>query len=108
MTSACSVHIRYYQHLDARKDVDNILKAILDGLDGKAGPGKKMPTTVIFDDREVEHVVSRRTKIDYTTRLDGRRLRPKEIKAANEALAGQAAVYVAVLDAPDHGKSVSR
>ncbi|APL95518.1 RusA family crossover junction endodeoxyribonuclease [Sphingomonadales bacterium 56] len=108
LASPCSVAIRYYQHLDARKDVDNILKAILDGLDGKAGTGAKQAHRVLHDDRDVERVVSQRTKIDYRTRIDGRRLRPHEFAAAYAALANQASVFVSVGDAPVHGRSVTR
>ena len=107
VSSGCSVRIRYYQHLDARKDVDNILKAILDGLDGKAGAGTKTAFRVLHDDRDVEHVVSRRTKIDFTTHLDAARLRPEEYAAALSALSAQAAVFVSVGPAPDHSHSVT-
>lgn len=108
VSSACSVHIRYYSHLDRRKDVDNILKAILDGLDGKVGTGSPQPHRVLRDDRDVEHVVSRRTRIDFLTRLDGRRLRRAEYAAALDALSSQAAVFVFVGAAPDHARSVTR
>lgn len=106
--TGCSVRVRYYQHLDARKDVDNILKAILDGLDGKEGKGSKAETRVLHDDRHVERVVSQRTKIDFRTRINGRRLRPQEYAAALTALAAQAAVFVSVDTAPNHGRSVAR
>lgn len=106
ISSACSVFVRYYQHLDRRKDVDNILKAILDGLDGKIGLGHPPTLRVLVDDRHVEHVVSRRTKLGFSARLDGRRLSSKEYAAALAALSGQAAVYVAVGEAPDHRRSV--
>lgn len=108
MTGPCSVYIRYYQHLDARKDVDNILKAILDALDGKAAGGAKMITRVLYDDRDIEHVVSRRTRIDFTTRLNARSLRRDEYAAALAALSAQAAVFVSVRNAPDHNRSVTR
>lgn len=104
--TTCTVFVRYWHHLDRRKDVDNILKAILDGLDGKTGPGPKLPLRVLHDDREVEHVVSRRSRISFATRLNGRRLRREEYRAALAALAGQAAVFVSVGAAPDHGRSV--
>jgi len=105
---ACSVRIRYFQHLDARKDVDNILKAILDGLDGKAGAGPKVAMRVIHDDRNVEHVVSQRTKIDFTTRISSRRLTVQEYAAAIAALSDQASVFVSVGAAPNHARSVLR
>ncbi|MBB3348352.1 hypothetical protein [Sphingomonas sp. BK069] len=108
VTAACSVRIRYFQHLDRRKDVDNILKAILDGLDGKAGSGPKLPMRVIHDDRDVEKVVSQRTKIGFGTRLSGRRLTPEEYGAALAALSAQAAVFVSVGAAPNHARSVVR
>jgi hypothetical protein len=108
VSGTCSVLVRYYQHLDSRKDVDNILKAILDGLDGKAGRGTKIAQRVLHDDRNVERVVSQRTKINFRTRIDGRRLRPPEYAAALAALSAQAAVFVSVRDAPDHRRSVTR
>ena len=108
ISTACSVRVRYYQHLDARKDVDNILKAVLDGLDGKAGNGPKMATRVIHDDGKVERVVSQRTKIDFATRINARRLAPQEYAAARAALSHQASVFVAVGAAPNHGRSVTR
>lgn len=107
-STGCAVHIRYWRHLDRPKDVDNILKAILDGLDGKAHGGPKTATRVLQDDRDVEQVTSRRTKIDFSTKLDGRRLRGEEYAAALEALSAGAAVFVSVGDAPDHARSVLR
>lgn len=104
----CSVYVRYYQHLDRRKDVDNILKAILDGLDGKTQGHPKPSVKVLHDDRDVEHVVSRRTKVDFSTRLNGRRLKPAEYAAALAALSAQAAVFVSVGTSPDHAGSVTR
>ena len=108
VSTPCSVRIRYFQHLDARKDVDNILKAILDGLDGKAGAGAKMPMRVIHDDRNVERVVSQRTKIDFGTRISSRNLTVQEYAAALAALSDQASVFVSVGAAPNHARSVLR
>ncbi len=108
VTTPCSVHIRYFQHLDARKDVDNILKAILDGLDGKAGKGPKMPMRVVHDDRDVERVISQRTKIGFATKLSSRSLTTQEYAAALAALSAQAAVFVSVGAAPSHARSVLR
>lgn len=108
VTAACSVHVRYFQHLDARKDVDNILKAILDGLDGKAGKGPKLPMRVIHDDRDVERVISQRTKISFATKISSRSLTVQEYAAARAALSEQAAVFVSVGAAPDHARSVLR
>jgi Holliday junction resolvase RusA-like endonuclease len=108
VSTPCSVHIRYFQHLDARKDVDNILKAILDGLDGKAGKGPKLPMRVIHDDRDVERVISQRTKIGFTTRISSRSLTVQEYAAALAALSAQAAVFVSVGAAPSHSRSVLR
>lgn len=103
----CSVRVRYFHHLDRCKDVDNILKAILDGLDGKAGPGQKLAMRVIDDDRNVEQVVSQRTKLDFSTRIRTRHLRLEEYSALRAALAGQAAVFVSVGLAPNHNRSVT-
>jgi hypothetical protein len=105
---ACSVLVRYYQHLDSRKDVDNILKAILDGLDGKVGRAPRPKKRVLHDDRTVERVVSQRTKISFGTRINGRLLRPQEYAAALAALRNQAAVFVSVKDPPNHSRSVTR
>lgn len=108
VATPCSVWIRYFQHLDARKDVDNILKAILDGLDGKAGAGHKMAMRVLHDDRDVERVVSQRTKLDFTTKISSRRLTVQEYAAALSALSHQASVFVSVGAAPNHARSVLR
>lgn len=108
VSTGCSVRIRYFWHLDRRKDVDNILKAILDGLDGKSGIGPKHLVRVLQDDRDIEHVVSQRTKLDFRTRLNARRLRPDEYAAARNALSGQAAVFVSVRPAPNHSWTVTR
>lgn len=108
VSTPCSVHIRYFQHLDARKDVDNILKAILDGLDGKAGKGPKLPMRVIHDDRDVERVISQRTKIGFATKISGTRLTVQEYAAALAALSAQAAVFVSVGAAPNHARSMLR
>lgn len=103
-----TVHIRYFWHLDRRKDVDNILKAILDGLDGKTGSSPKHPIRVLEDDRDVERVMSQRTKIDFSTRFRGRSLTIEEFSAVQLALSGQASVFVSVTHAPDHNRSVTR
>lgn len=108
VTTPCSVQIRYFQHLDARKDVDNILKAILDGLDGKAGKGPKLPMRVIHDDRDVERVISQRTKIGFATKISSRSLTVEEYAAALAALSSQASVFVSVGVAPNHARSVIR
>ncbi|WP_062098346.1 RusA family crossover junction endodeoxyribonuclease [Caulobacter sp. CCH5-E12] len=108
MPGPCSVKVRYFWRLDRRKDVDNILKAILDGLDGKIGVTPKPSQTVLLDDREVEHVVSQRTRLGFATRLDARRLRPEEYQAALAALSGQAAVFVSIGPGPNHARSVTR
>lgn len=108
VAAACSVHIRYFQNLDARKDVDNILKAILDGLDGKVATGPKMDMRVMTDDRHVERVVSQRTKLVFETRLDARSLTQVEYAAAIAAMSAQASVFVSVGAAPKHSKSVLR
>jgi len=108
VSSSCSVTIRYFQHLDARKDVDNILKAILDGLDGKVGTVPQPALRVLLDDRHVERVVSQRTKLDFRTKLSSRWLTRNEYAAALAALSDQASVFVSVGAAPDHARSVLR
>lgn len=104
----CSVWIRYFNWKDRAKDVDNILKAILDGLDGKAGRAPKHNVRVLHDDRHVQYVVSMRTKLRYGTRISARRLHPEEYRAMQTALSAQAAVYVRVGAAPNHSRSVYR
>lgn len=104
----CSVRIRYFRVRDRIKDVDNILKAILDALDGKISGSIRHADSVITDDRRVELVMSQRTNLGLGARIDGRRLRRQEYAALLHARRGQAAVYVGVHNAPDHGVSISR
>lgn len=79
-----------YCHVDeANIDVDNMIKPILDALNG----------TVYMDDRLVSQVIARRTRLYGGLVIEG----------ATEALAeglehGRDFVYVAVRDAPDHGR----
>lgn len=108
VTSGCSVRVRYFWHLDRRKDVDNILKAIFDGLDGKSAARQRHRHRVLEDDCEIEHVTSQRTKIDFSTRLSSRALRREEYLAALDAIAGQASVYVSIRQPPDHSRTISR
>jgi Holliday junction resolvase RusA-like endonuclease len=107
ITTGCTVQVRYFWHLDRRKDVDNILKAIFDGLDGKIASGPKQVRRVLDDDHQIERVVSQRTKIRFHTRLNGKSLRSQEFAAAYAALSGQAAVFVSVGTRPNHGLSVT-
>jgi hypothetical protein len=67
-----------------------------------------MAMRVIHDDRDVERVVSQRTKIDFTTRISSRRLTVQEYAAAIAALSDQASVFVSVGAAPNHARSVLR
>jgi hypothetical protein len=108
VSGACSIFVRYFRRCDRQKDVDNILKAILDGLDGKDGGRTKHPNRVLSDDRHIERVVCQRTKIDFSTKINARRLRPQEYAAVLAALSNQAAVFISVTDAPDHRRSVTR
>jgi hypothetical protein len=98
----CSVRIRYFRRLDRAKDVDNILKAILDGLDGKAGGHLKATQRVLNDDRTIERVVSQRTDLNFHTHIDGRSLHRHELQALIAARRNEAAVFVQVDAAPDH------
>ena len=102
------MRIRYFRVRDRIKDVDNILKAILDALDGKISGSIRHANSVITDDRRVELVMSQRTNLGLGTRIDGRRLRRQEYAALLHARRGQAAVYVHVHNAPDHGVSIGR
>lgn len=102
----CTVRVRYFQYQDRRKDVDNILKAILDGLDGKIGAGGAPAKRVLQNDRDVERVTSQRSKIDFHTRF--RSLTLDEYLAARAALVDGAAVFVCVDDPPDHNESITR
>ncbi|MGF9566949.1 hypothetical protein AAIH70_25940 [Neorhizobium sp. BT27B] len=106
VSGSCSVRIRYFRRLDRPKDVDNILKAIFDGLDGKTGPGPRATPRVLSDDRHVEHVVSQRTNMRFHTRFYGLRL--EEYRAMLHANTAQAAVFVSVDFPPNHGRSVTR
>ncbi|MCZ8280377.1 MAG: hypothetical protein O9313_18760 [Acetobacteraceae bacterium] len=108
VSGTCSILVRYFRRCDRQKDVDNILKAILDGLDGKVGGQTKQTIRVLLDDKHVERVVCQRTKIDFSTKINARRLRPQEYAAVLAALSNQAAVFVSVTDAPDHQRSVTR
>jgi hypothetical protein len=99
---ACAVRIRYFRNLDRAKDVDNILKAILDGLDGKVGARVKVSPRVLSDDRTIEHVASQRTDLKFHKVIDARSCHRKELAALVAARRGQAAIFVWVGPAPDH------
>jgi hypothetical protein len=103
---ACSVTVRYFRRKDRPKDVDNVLKAILDGLDGKNGKNPKHVNRVLQDDRHVQLVTSMRTDLKLHTRFDGLSLSLEEFKAMLLARRSQAAVYVCTHDAPTHRHSV--
>lgn len=103
----CSVKIRYFRNLDPVKDVDNILKAILDGLDGRiGGVPKKQPHRILQDDSHIEKVVSQRTDLTFNTVLNGRGLRPREFSALMDAQWSLASVYVRVDAAPNHSEAL--
>ena len=107
ITTPTSVVVRYFRHLDRRKDVDNILKAILDALDGRNGSkGKKDLRRILSDDREVERITSQRTDLNFHNVLYGTALTPMEFAAILRAQYNQAAIYVRVQDPPDHSKAV--
>ncbi len=102
-----SVVVRYFRHLDRRKDVDNILKAILDALDGRNGlSAKKDLRRVLRDDREVERITSQRTDLNFHNVLHGSALTPMEFAAILRAQHNQAAIYVRVQDPPDHSEAM--
>ncbi len=103
----CAVRIRYFRRLDRPKDVDNILKAILDGLDGKVGGRAKTSPRVLGDDRTIERVASQRTDLKFHTVLDARSLHREELAALIAARRGQAAVFVWVGRAPDHAAGIA-
>jgi Holliday junction resolvase RusA-like endonuclease len=107
-TDPCTVHVRYFWHLDRRKDVDNVLKAILDGLDGKIGTTPKPTLRVLGDDREVERVVSQRTRLAFGTRLHASRMSVEEYRALRLALVDEASVFIGISGAPDHNRSITR
>lgn len=100
--SGCSLKIRYFRRLDRKKDIDNILKAILDGLDGRIGGGRKANARVLADDSLVEKVTSQRTDLAFHMILDGRALNSIEFGAAFRAQFEQATVYIGVGFAPNH------
>lgn len=103
----CSVKIRYFRNLDPVKDVDNILKAILDGLDGRiGGVPRKQSHRILQDDSHIEKVVSQRTDLTFNTVLEGRRLRPREFSALLHAQWSLASVYVRVDAPPNHGEAL--
>jgi hypothetical protein len=103
----CSVKIRYFRNLDPVKDVDNILKAILDGLDGRIGGiPKKQPHRILQDDSHIEKVISQRTDLTFNTVLNGRGLRPREFSALMDAQWSLASVYIRVDAAPNHSEAL--
>lgn len=104
-TAPRSVRIRYFRNRDRIKDVDNILKGILDGLDGK-GAAAHSPR-VLSDDRLIEHVASQRTDLRIHNWIDARSCHRKEIVALIRARRAQAAVFVYVGRAPDHPSGMS-
>lgn len=104
-TTARSLTIRYFRHRDGIKDVDNILKAILDGLDGKGAPAGG--PQVMSNDRLIERVVGQRTDLRIHNRVDARRCHRLELAALIRARRAQAAVFVHVSGPPDHLDGVS-
>jgi Holliday junction resolvase RusA-like endonuclease len=104
-TTARSATIRYFRYRDGIKDVDNILKAILDGLDGKGSPAGG--PRVMSNDRLIERVVSQRTNLRIHNGIDARRCHRLELDALIKARRAQAAVFVQVSVPPDHLGGVS-
>jgi hypothetical protein len=102
----CTVKIRYFRHLDRMKDVDNILKAILDGLDGRIGGRTKATDRILTDDHYVERVISQRTNLEFHTALNARSLSTPEYRAAFRAFYGQASVYVSVESPPNQAMGI--
>ncbi len=102
-----SITVRYFRRLDRRKDVDNILKAILDALDGRNGVSRrKAGTRILWDDREVERITSQRTDLVFHNVLHGNALSSREFSALLQAQYTQASIYVRVQDPPDHSKAI--
>ncbi|WP_143272062.1 RusA family crossover junction endodeoxyribonuclease [Azospirillum brasilense] len=100
IVNPCMVKVRYFHHQDLKKDVDNILKPILDGLQGLAG-GRRVLPRILDDDHLVAQVVSRRTDLVFGTKVRANAFRREEFLAMMDALAGDAAVYVRVDSPPD-------
>lgn len=99
----CTIKVRYFRRLDRTKDVDNILKAILDGLNGRGNIPKKIEVVrVLTDDRIVERVVSQRTDLRYHTALNGSAMTTIEYAAMVRAHHDQAAVSVIIEAPPSH------
>lgn len=104
----CAVRVRYFRHQDRPKDVDNILKAILDGLDGKTGGSGQQPQRVLHDDRTVERVVSQRTDLKLHVWINGRGLHRLELAALIAARRSQASVFVMLDPPPDHAWGIGQ
>lgn len=103
ISTGCTVWVRYFRRLDCIKDVDNILKAILDGMNGRGNVSRYIaPSRILSDDRIVERVISARTDLLFHTKLDGSAMAPIEFAALLRAQHDQAAVAVRVEGPPSH------
>lgn len=104
----CTVKVKYFRRLDRTKDVDNILKAILDALQGLRWSGSPQAgTRILCDDVNAEKVVSQRTDVGrYRTVIDGLAFNGVEYSALLQASYTQASVYVRVDLPPDHNFGV--
>lgn len=108
IVAPCTVRVRYFRRLDRVKDVDNILKAILDGLNGRGSvPMKIEVSRILWDDRLVERVVSQRTDLRYHTTLNGTAMTSTEFAALLRARHDEAAVSVTVESPPSHQGAMS-
>lgn len=108
ITVPCTVKVRYFRRLDRVKDVDNILKAILDGLNGRGSVPKKIEVSrILSDDRVVERVVSQRTDLKFHTALDGAAMTTVEFAALLRAEYDEAAVSVIIEHPPSHQGAMS-
>jgi Holliday junction resolvase RusA-like endonuclease len=107
IVTGCTVWVRYFRRLDRVKDVDNILKAILDALNGRGSVSRRIdPSRILIDDRVVEHVVSSRTDLRFHTAIKGSQLSSAEFGALIRAQYAEAAVAVIVGAPPSHQGSI--
>jgi len=103
----CTVVVRYFRNLDRVKDVDNILKAILDALDGRDNrPRSRNGVRILQNDRLVERVACQRTDLQFHRAFSGMNMSPTEYGALLRAQHHQASIYVKILEAPHHDVGV--
>ncbi|MFN3625988.1 MAG: hypothetical protein ACK4TP_18285 [Hyphomicrobium sp.] len=107
IVAGCTVWVRYFRRLDRIKDVDNILKAILDGLNGRGSASRLVHASrILIDDRVVEHVVSSRTDLRFHNSINGSELSSAEYAALIRAQYAEAAVAVIIGAPPSHQGSI--